>query len=90
MSDAMTKMPTDDLATFKSSKIVKAGEITEVVAAGCYVQSADPKQSILRIFEENMTARYQPQVGDFWIVYPDGYQSISPREAFIEGYSRID
>lgn len=83
--DVQGKMPIDDLATFKSSKVVRAGEIIEVVPAGCYVQSADPANSVLRIFEENMTTRYQPQVGD-----PDGYQSISPRQPFLDGYSRVD
>lgn len=84
MGDA--KAPVDDLTRYKSIKEVRAGEITEVVAAGCYVQSSDPSQTVLRIFEPNMTARYEPKVGDFWIVYPDGYQAISPRRAFLEGY----
>jgi len=87
MSDV--KMSVDDLARYKSTKEVLAGEITEVVPAGCYVQSADEKQSILRIYEPKMTARYQPEVGDYWIVYPDGYQSISPRQAFLDGYIRL-
>jgi hypothetical protein len=34
-----------------------------------------------------MTVRYQPKVGDYWVVYqPDGYQSISPRAVFEPGY----
>jgi hypothetical protein len=34
-----------------------------------------------------MTARYTPKVGDYWVVYDgDGYQSISPHEAFLAGY----
>jgi hypothetical protein len=37
-----------------------------------------------------MTVRYTPVAGDFWIVYPDGYQSLSPRKAFVEGYVRAD
>lgn len=82
------KEPTDGLASYQSTKIVKAGEITEVVAAGCYVKEANG-DGVLRIFEDGMTARYTPVVGDFWIVYPDGYESLSPRKAFVEGYDPL-
>ena len=84
--------PTNELATYRSVKKVLAGQITEVVPAGCYVQNGDGETSTLRIYPENMTARYTPVVGDFWVVYegPDAYQSISPREAFETGYMRID
>lgn len=80
------EMPTDGLKQFQSIKRVLAGEITEVVPAGCYVKEADGSTKILRIYPPNMTSRYQPVVGDFWVVYDDGYQSISPREAFLSGY----
>jgi hypothetical protein len=78
--------PTDGLAQFQSIKTVLAGEITEVTAAGCYVKEADGS-SLLRTFEEGMTVRYQPKVGDYWIIYqPDGYQSLSPKAVFEAGY----
>lgn len=74
------------LAEYQSVKRVAAGEITEVVPAGCYVTTATG-DGVLLMFEPNMTARYVPKVGDFWVIYPgDGYQSISPREAFLSGY----
>jgi hypothetical protein len=78
--------PTDGLTQYQSIKRVLAGEITEVVAAGCYVKQASG-DTILRIYEPNMATRYSPSVGDFWVVYPeDGYQSLSPRKAFLAGY----
>jgi hypothetical protein len=79
--------PTGGLQEFQSIKKVLAGEITEVVTAGCYVHEADGTP-VLRFFPDGMTARYQPVVGDFWVIYPgsDGYQSISPRKAFLDGY----
>jgi len=77
--------PTNGLQRFQSIKQVLAGEITEVVPAGCYVKEMGG-DAVLRIYVENMTARYTPVVGDFWVVYDDGYQSISPREAFLAGY----
>lgn len=77
--------PTDGLGLYQSIKIVKAGEITDVVPCGCCVRDADGT-IVLRIFEEGMTARYQPVAGDWWVVYDDGYQSISPKAAFGSGY----
>lgn len=52
-------------------------------------------------FEEQMTyapvrvagdlfARYMAQPGDYYVVYDDGYKSISPAKAFEEGYKRIE
>jgi len=38
---------------------------------------------------EEMFSRYVPVPGDFYVVYADGYKSFSPRQAFLEGYSRI-
>lgn len=34
-------------------------------------------------------SRYTPIPGDYYVVYNDGYKSISPRQAFLEGYYRI-
>lgn len=77
--------PTDGLGQYQSIKRVLAGEVTEVVEAGCYVRDLDGT-SILRIYDPGMTARYTPVVGDWWVVYDDGYQSISPASAFSGGY----
>jgi len=81
--------PTTGLARFQSIKQVSAGEITEVVEYGCYVKEADGT-AVLREYAPNMTARYTPVVGDFWVVYDgDGYQSISPAKQFEEGYTPV-
>lgn len=34
-------------------------------------------------------SRYKPMSGDYYVVYEDGYKSVSPKKAFEEGYSRI-
>jgi hypothetical protein len=81
----MADEPTKGLARWQSIKQVQAGRITEVVEYGCYVQEADGT-AVLREFLPGMTARYTPIVGDYWVVYPDGYQSISPAAAFESGY----
>ncbi len=78
--------PFPGLAEYQSVKRVTAGEITEIVPAGCYVTTATG-DGVLLTFQPGMTARYEPKVGDFWVFYPpDGYASISPRETFLGGY----
>jgi hypothetical protein len=73
------------LAPFQSIKIVHAGEITEVKPEGCFVRHQDGTP-LFHAFAPNMTTRYQPVIGDFWVVYDDGYESISPAWAFQAGY----
>jgi hypothetical protein len=36
--------------------------------------------------EKAVVQRYMPMPGDFYVVYADGYKSISPRKAFLDGY----
>ncbi|MET4341958.1 hypothetical protein [Bradyrhizobium sp. RT9a] len=38
--------------------------------------------------DDPMLVRYSPIQRDFYVVYKDGYRSLSPRKAFIEGYTR--
>ena len=85
MTEAPAGSPVFNVATFQSVKKVMAGEIAEVVPAGCYVKMLDGSQTLM-IFQDGMTARYVPVPGDFWVQYEDGYQSISPRSAFLAGY----
>ena len=33
--------------------------------------------------------KHQPKVGGYYVVYPDGYKSWSPAEAFEQGYTRL-
>jgi len=42
-------------------------------------------------FDESdpLFARYNPIQRDFYVVYDDGYASISPRDAFLAGYTRL-
>jgi hypothetical protein len=77
--------PVEGLKHYRPNRVVRAGEITEVVAAGCYVKDAHGNAA-LRLFDPGMTSCYQPKPGDFWIVYEDSYQAISPRHSFEAGY----
>lgn len=80
--------PTSCLAAYQSIKRVLAGEIIIVGPYGCHVRMTSG-DSVLLAYPPKMTERYQPVVGDWWIVYPDGYQSICPKAAFDAGYFLI-
>lgn len=38
---------------------------------------------------QSVVARYYPVPGDFYVVYDDGYESISPRQPFLDGYTKL-
>lgn len=78
------------LAEWKCHKIVKAGKVlyhphggTEVV-----VECVDGKALRVAIPPGAFT-RGMPKVGDYVVVYDDGYTSWSPAKAFESGYTRI-
>lgn len=39
--------------------------------------------------EPGFFSRYMPVEGSYYVVYSDGYASLSPAKAFEEGYERI-
>lgn len=50
---------------------------------------ADKGYAVMKVSaSSDLFARYKPVVGDFYVVYADGYKSLSPRKAFLEGYTR--
>lgn len=85
--------PTNELTPYQSIKKVLAGEIMVVHPAGCFVKNEDGT-TIFREFLPNMTARYTPVEGDYWVIYSAGtseeYHAISPKKAFDEGYAKIE
>lgn len=38
------------------------------------------------VIDAKLCSRYEPVAGDFYVIYDDGYESFSPRKAFVEGY----
>ena len=34
-------------------------------------------------------AKHQPKIGDYYVLYEDGYTSVSPAKAFEDGYTRL-
>ena len=39
------------------------------------------------IADSDMTARYKPVVGDYWVVQSDGYEYLNPADVFQRKYS---
>ena len=77
----------DDFLMWRSTKVVRAARIAEPKESGCWVEGASGVHQ-WRAYDPGMTARYLPEPGDWWMVYEDGYQSISPKHAFEAGYVR--
>lgn len=77
-----------EMPRYTSHKTVHALEISAVGDA-----LADGGRSIAfvekflgKTLPAAMFSRYVPVPGDFYVVYADGYESFSPRKAFLEGY----
>lgn len=85
----MSGEPSGGLGRYQSVKRVLAGEVTEVTPTGCYVRDRDGS-AVLRIYPKGMTARYVPVEGDWWMVAADGFESVLPREAFLDDYLPTD
>jgi len=68
-------------------------ELDEILNEG-----REPEGAILRFEEEGFLglevpqayiSKHNPQVGGYYVVYEDGYQSFSPAKSFEEGYTLI-
>jgi nucleoside-diphosphate kinase len=88
----MANEPFPGLARWQSHKIVSAGEITEIVPAGCYVKT-ETGGGVLLMYPSgpSLPDRFASiNVGDYWVIYEDNYQSISPKKAFEKGYKPFE
>lgn len=78
------------LPLYRCHKIVQAAEIAEVeYGAAPVIRFLDDRLFDIHV-DNRMFSRYKPTTGDFFVIYEDGYQSISPRQAFKEGYRPLD
>lgn len=80
-----------ELANYKCHKIVKAGKIIafgegfnspvtveDINGASCQVD-----------IPPHVFSRSRANLGDYIVIYEDGYKSWSPAKAFLEGYTKI-
>ena len=83
MIDA-SKMP-----VYQSHKQVRALKIERLEDDGHGSVTMHLEGGQQRASSEGLFARYTPKPGDFYVVYSDGYESISPAQPFLEGYALI-
>ena len=76
------------LRPYTSHKKVRAAEITSVgeIVDGARTCAITLASTLTIDVEAKVFARYVPVPGDYLVIYEDGYKSISPRKAFLEGY----
>lgn len=76
---------------YQSHKIVQAAPVTawhsEVPVV--YVNANDPEGDVRVSVPASIFARGEPKVGDYLVVYEDGYMSFSPKGVFEEGYTLL-
>lgn len=75
---------------YKCHKVVEAFKIEhiEVDDDGFILSSLSTGDSVL--VGSEYIRKHNPQVGGYFVVYEDGYQSWSPAKAFEDGYTRLE
>lgn len=78
----------EEMPVYVSHKKVRAGEITHYERNDSSLKISVYMKDIGPIDVDPIVLhRYRPMPGDFLVQYEDGYVSISPRKAFLEGYA---
>ena len=80
----------DQLAEWKCHKVVNAGKIMFLSTnprIAVIVEDRDGEPCNV-IMPEGWSARGMPGIGDYIVVYENGYKSWSPAKAFEDGYER--
>lgn len=80
-----------EMPRYKCHKTVHALKIETVdrVIGGVRLNFADKGYAPIKP-DSSIISRYMPVPGDYYVVYEDGYKSISPAKAFEDGYTRIE
>lgn len=76
-----------EMPAYRSHKIVHALQISAIT--GNLLTFTDARFAPLQVSDEYIAKR-DPTAGGYFVVYEDGYQSFSPREAFDKGYCAVD
>lgn len=91
IDEAGASAPAMEMPRYVSHKKVWALQIATInrMTPGKVILSFKDKGYAPLTFDENdlLFARYAPIQGDFYVVYADGYKSLSPQKAFLDGYS---
>lgn len=88
-------MKMGQLADWKCHKVVKAGKITQlpmkdVPTGNWLVGVEDINGATAQVkMPPDVFIRGMPMMGDYIVIYDDGYKSWSPAKAFEDGYDRV-
>ena len=87
-----------EMPRYQSHKVVWALKIKAIVRDGegedretdgsAMITPEEPGYAPFKVDHAYMH-KHKPQVGGYYVVYGDGYQSWSPADAFESGYTRI-
>lgn len=79
-------------SSYRCHKVVRAAVITHIVPddiPSLFIDGGgDPKYTQFIPSEEGMARR--ARVGDYVVDYGNGYKSVSPKEVFEAGYSKVE
>lgn len=76
----------EDLPQYKCHKTVRAAKITAILDGGELALEGNHR---VRPGLGWMN-KHHPEVGQYFVVYEDGYQSVSPAKTFNEGYTLVE
>jgi hypothetical protein len=77
------------MKTYKSYKTVRAAKIKNIVVLSESQTKLELEDSDAIIVDKSFMSRHSPYVGGYYILYRDGYQSYSPKDAFEGGYEEV-
>jgi hypothetical protein len=78
-----------ELPRYKCHKEVSAAKITGMAGGngGVYLNFGEINSEVF--VSNDWIDRFKAEVGGYFVVYNNGYQSFSPAKAFEEGYTKI-
>jgi len=82
-----------DLPKYQCHKVVKAAKIVSISGAinpalGLSVTTLNFSEGSVDVDGYYLT-KHKPEIGGYYVLYEDGYESFSPAEAFESGYSLL-
>lgn len=80
------------LPRWRCHKVVRGFQIAQMVPleATTQMRLIDASGAFQVDVSNQYMMRYKPQVGDYYALYEDGYESLSPADAWTKGYAPID
>lgn len=77
------------LPLYQCHKKVRAAKIRRIALTDGTETRLETDQGWIFVSREYVS-KHKPEVGGYYVLYEDGYESFSPAKAFEEGYTRVD